>query len=56
MKSTSVYHLVPLEEKNVVQVEKLLSDLEKKYREGIKLDHVELDWMDTANNWLLTHE
>lgn len=50
--SVTVYHLVSLEEKNSRNVERLVLDLQRKYREGIKLDSVELDWIDQANTWL----
>lgn len=35
-------------------VEKRLTELETLYRRGAKLDDIEIDWIDTANTWLLT--
>lgn len=35
-------------------VEKRLNELENMYRRGEQLDEIEIDWIDTANTWLMT--
>lgn len=35
-------------------IEKRFNELEVKYRNGEPLDEIEIDWLDTANTWLLT--
>ena len=35
-------------------IERRLRELENKARYGVKLDEIEIDWMDTANTWLIT--
>ena len=34
-------------------IEKRLNELEQRSRMGDVLDEVEVDWMDTANTWLV---
>jgi hypothetical protein len=34
-------------------IERRLRELENKARYGVKLDEVEINWMDTANTWLI---
>jgi hypothetical protein len=34
-------------------IECRLRELEDRAREGIELDEVEINWMDTANTWLI---
>lgn len=35
-------------------IERRYNELESKFRNGEKLDDVEIDWMNTANTWLMT--
>lgn len=35
-------------------IERRFNELEVKYRNGEQLDEIEIDWLDTANTWLLT--
>jgi hypothetical protein len=37
-----------------IAVEEKFCELYNQYRNGDKLDPEALDWMDTANNWLMT--
>lgn len=37
-----------------IAVELTYCELVNKYRNGEKLEPEALDWMDTANNWLMT--
>lgn len=39
-----------------VAVEEAYCELVNAYRNGETLDHETIDWMDTANNWLITTE
>lgn len=48
-----VYDLPLLEEENVTSVTKHLMELERRYRNAAPMDEIEIDWMDSANNWLL---
>jgi hypothetical protein len=34
-------------------IERRLAELERRAQHGENLDEVEIDWMDTANTWLL---
>lgn len=34
-------------------IERRLRELEERARSGVKLDEIEIDWMDTANTWLI---
>jgi len=34
-------------------IERRLIELEDRARHGVELDEVELNWMDTANTWLI---
>lgn len=34
-------------------IERRLRELEERARSGAKLDEIEIDWMDTANTWLI---
>lgn len=35
-------------------IERRLKELEDKARHGVALDEIEIDWMDTANTWLIS--
>lgn len=48
----NIYRLPQLVEDNYTNIEQLVLELQKKYRERQALDTVELDWLDSANNWL----
>jgi len=37
-----------------IAVEEKYCELINKYRNGEAMDPVVIDWMDTANNWLMT--
>jgi hypothetical protein len=37
-------------------IEDKFCELTSKYRNGERLDRVELDWMDSANSWLISYE
>lgn len=50
-----VFDLPPLEPENYSQIEARVNQLHSRYRDKKKIDEIELDWLDTANNWLLTH-
>lgn len=52
MSDYKVYTLPVPSEDNIKAVESLILELQRKYREGSKLDDVELTWLDQANNWL----
>ncbi len=47
-----VFHLPP-RTADVYTIEKCLQELEQKARNGAELDEVEINWMDTANTWLV---
>lgn len=47
-----VFHL-PTRNDDVYVIESRLRELEAYARAGAELDDVELNWMDTANTWLL---
>lgn len=47
-----VFHL-PTRADGIYTIEKCLQELEHKVRNGAELDEVEIDWMDTANTWLV---
>ena len=34
-------------------IERRLRELEEQARSGVKLDEIEIDWMDSANTWLI---
>jgi hypothetical protein len=34
-------------------IERRLRELEEQARRGVELDEVEINWMDTANTWLI---
>jgi len=36
------------------KIESRWCELNTKFRNGETLDEIEIDWMDTANNWLMT--
>jgi hypothetical protein len=44
---------LPTRNADVALIERRLSELERRARNGEHLDEIELDWMDTANTWLL---
>jgi hypothetical protein len=35
-------------------IERRLRELEDRAKHGVELDEVEINWMDTANTWLIT--
>lgn len=45
---------LPTERDDIRVIESRWCELNTKLRNGEKLDEVELNWMDTANNWLIT--
>ena len=45
---------LPRETDDKAKIEKVYCDLAKRYRNGEELDEVEITWMDTANNWLMS--
>lgn len=45
---------LPSREAGVMTIERRLRELEDKARHGDKLDEIEIDWMDTANTWLIS--
>jgi hypothetical protein len=44
---------LPTRDDSVSVIERRLSELESAARQGVSLDEIELDWMDTANTWLM---
>jgi hypothetical protein len=50
-----IFHL-PTRKDDVSIIERRLHELEMYAREGADLDDVEINWMDTANTWLLDTE
>lgn len=44
---------LPTRDADIFTIERKLQDLEELVREGFELDEVELDWMETANTWLV---
>lgn len=44
---------LPARDADPVEIEKTLTELESKARSGVRLDEIELDWMDSANTWLI---
>ena len=45
---------LPTERDDIRIIESRWCELNTKLRNGEQLDDVELNWMDTANNWLIT--
>lgn len=44
----------PTDKDNINEIERRYTELLSQYRRGEPLDEIEIDWMDTANTWLLT--
>jgi hypothetical protein len=44
---------LPTRDDDPTTIERCLRELENKARYGVKLDEIEIDWMDTANTWLI---
>lgn len=44
---------LPTCDDDVSLIERRLTELERRARNGEQLDEIELDWMDTANTWLM---
>jgi hypothetical protein len=44
---------LPTRDDDPTDIERTLRELENKARYGVKLDEIEIDWMDTANTWLI---
>ena len=44
---------LPTRNDDVTLIERRLTELERRARNGEPLDEIELDWMDTANTWLM---
>ena len=42
----------PTKESSAREIEQRYCELHSKYRDGEKLDEIEFDWMNSANNWL----
>jgi len=49
-----MYKFPVLNSDSVGVVEKTYCELARKYRNGEPLQPEMIDWMDTANNWLMT--
>ena len=48
-----VYDLPAIsEDSNFHQIEEKFCDLNSRYRNGERLDEVEITWLDSANTWL----
>jgi hypothetical protein len=47
-----VFHL-PTQSDDPYTIERRLRELEERARHGVELDEVEINWMDTANTWLI---
>lgn len=47
---------LPTVDDDINVIERAYCALKTKYRNGEELDEVEFNWMDTANNWLITTE
>lgn len=45
---------LPTEKDGISKIESCYCKLYSKYRDGENLDEVELAWMDSANNWLMS--
>lgn len=44
---------LPTRDAGILTIERRLRELEEQARRGAKLDEIEIDWMDTANTWLI---
>jgi len=44
---------LPTRDDRTEVIERRLAELERRVQNGEALDEVEVDWMDTANTWLL---
>jgi hypothetical protein len=47
---------LPTRNNDASVIERRLYELEDRARHGIMLDEVEINWMDTANNWLIAEQ
>lgn len=45
---------LPARTDDTFTIERRLRELENLARNGIELDEIEIDWMDSANTWLIT--
>lgn len=48
------YFSLPTINDDLTVIERTYCELNTKYRNGEPLDEVELNWMDTANTWLVS--
>lgn len=44
---------LPPRNADVYTIERRLRELEEQARHGVELDEVEINWMETANTWLI---
>lgn len=44
---------LPTRDDDMFVIERRLTELMSRFRNGEQLDEIELDWMDTANTWLV---
>lgn len=44
---------LPTRDDDLYTIERRLYELEERARRGTDLDEVEINWMDTANTWLI---
>lgn len=47
---------LPTRDDDTYVIERRLYELEDRARYGAALDEVEMDWVDTANNWLIAEQ
>lgn len=45
--------MLPTKDDSVDVIEKVFCELTSRYRNGDELNEVEIDWLDTANTWLM---
>lgn len=50
-----IYELPTLAPENYCQIEQKVNELQSRYRDKKNIDHIEMDWLDTANNWLMVN-
>lgn len=48
-----LYKFPTMEDESKTAVEQKYCELVAQYRNGEHLDEIEIDWLDTANNWLM---
>jgi len=56
MTEVLVFKFPALNDGSRTAIERKFCELINEYRNGVKLDPEALDWMDTANNFLMTVE